>query len=261
MKRALLASLAACALSCGSIAVGDVPDLGKPSDPIGQGMRLKDVGDPSLPNHPKNNASVTVTGATVLWVDTFDETANGKSRGTVYVQDVDSQSPYAGMSLYSPTFVPGDLRVAPGDVLDLVGAYQENDHIGTAVFPVGQVLPQISKPVGTFRYEYKTPDPVVIDPTDLDDFTKGRKWLGMLVTVKNATLVDGINPETSSSTGAPTGRVSGHITPSGKGGKVTNENVQLPILPANTVLKSLTGIVTYFFDLHIAPRTTADIVQ
>jgi hypothetical protein len=246
-------------VSCSTPSGDDHLDAGPPN-PVGAGLRLKDVGDPSLPSHPKTNTNVIVTGATTLWVDQFDETANGKSRGTVYVQDVGSQDPFSGMSLYSPTFIPGDLRLAPGDVLDLNGTYQENPNIGTAVFPAGQVLAQISKPVATFRYEYKVPDPREIDPTDLDDYTKGRKWIGMLVVAKNVTLVDGINPEVSSSTGAATGRVSGHITMAAKS-KITNEHVQLPQLPPNTKLTSLTGIVTYFFDLHIAPRTLDDIVQ
>ena len=237
-----------------------------PPTPLGNGLRIKQIADPSLPNHPNGKVKppaplpvVTVTGAAVLGVDTFDETNNGKSRGTVYVQDVGSQDPWSGMSLYSPTFIPGDLRLAPGDVLDLTGAYQENVSIGTAIFPVGQVLAQISKPVGTFRYEYQPPEPTEIDPTDLDDYTKGSKWVSMLVVVKNVTLFDNIAPETSGSTGAPTGRVSGHITAAAKG-KVTNELIQLNATPAGTKYQSITGIVTYFFDLHIAPRSQADLV-
>ncbi len=265
MKRPLrLASLAMFALvaaACSSPS-GDPPSTPPPPTPLGTGLRIKQVTDPSLPGHPNGKATplpaVTVTGAAVLGVDTFDETANGKSRGTVYVQDVGSQDPWSGISLYSPTFVPGDLRLAPGDVLDLAGNYQENDHIGTAVFPAGQVLTQLAKPIGTFRYEYQPPTPAAIDATDLDDYSKGAKWIGMLVVVKNINL-DGIIKETSSSTGAETGRRSGHLTPALKG-KVTNELIQLDTAPANTRIATLTGIVTYFYDLHIAPRSQADIV-
>jgi hypothetical protein len=263
MKRhiCLATALIAAAAACGSTA-GDPPTIPPPPTPLGSGLRIKQVTDPSLPNHPNGKATplpvVNVTGATVVAVDTYDETANGKSRGTIYVQDVGSQDPWAAISLYSPTFVPGDLRLAPGDVLDLNGGYQENDHIGTAIFPAGQVLTQLAKPIGTFRYEYTPPDPREIDPTDLDDYTKGAKWVGMLVIVKNIAL-DGIVNETSSTTGAATGRISGHLTPALKG-KITNELIPLDLQPAGTRLVSLTGVVTYFFDLHIAPRSTADIV-
>src|SRR5512140_3114306 len=108
MKRLLFLALLA-AVSCSS-ASGDPPSTPPPPTPLGSGLRIKQVTDPSLPNHPNGKASplpsVTVTGATVLGVDTFDETANGKSRGTVYVQGVASQDPWSGISLYSPTFIP-----------------------------------------------------------------------------------------------------------------------------------------------------------
>jgi hypothetical protein len=255
MKRAPLALLALLALSSCTTQTGDPHvDAGVPS-PIGNGARLRDVANPDLPTHPANNAVVNVTGAAVLAVDMFDETANGKSRGTVYVQDVGSQEPYSGLSLYSPTYIPGDLRLAPGDVLDLVGAYQENKNIGTAVFTVPQVLPQIAKPVATFRYEYRAPDPVVIDAKDLDDYVAtGRRWLNMLVTVKDVTLATGIAFDSKGQ------RATGFLTAANVS-KVTNELTQLDALPAGTKLKSVTGIVTYFFELHIAPRSKADIVQ
>src|SRR5262249_52808468 len=153
------------------------------------------------------------------------------------------QDPYAGISLFSPTFVSGSLRLAPGDVLDLSGTYQENKNIGAAVFETcggpGQVLAQLSKPVGTFRYETSQPAPKEITATDLDDWSKGRPWVNMLVTVKDVTLPDDIANETSSS-GAATGRVSGHLT-SAKVSKITNELFALPGTPAGTHFSSITG--------------------
>jgi hypothetical protein len=233
-----------------------------PHTALGTGSRIREIADPTRPDHPKNLATIAVTGASVLWTDTFDETQNGKSRGTVYVQDVGSTDAYSGISLYSPTFVPGDLRLAPGDVLDLNGQYQENDHIGAAVFPAPQVLPQISKPVGLFRYEFEPPPPREIDVNDLDDYAKGRQWLNMLVVVKNVTLIEDIDDEGTRASKSPTGRVTAHMTKKGSS-KLVNE--LMPIAPlslkANVPIKSITGIVTYFFDLHLAPRTQADIVQ
>ncbi len=248
--------------SCGATSGDDHVDAGAPS-PIGTGARIREIGDPSRSDHPKNLANVSVTGAAVVWVDTFDETGNGKSRGTVYVQDVGSQEAFSGISLYSPTFIPGDLRVAPGDVLDLAGQYQENDHIGTAIFPAGQVLPQISKPISTFRYEFQPPDPKEVDVNELDDYAKGRKWLGMLVTVKNVTLTDDLDDEGLKKQSAPTGRVTAHLTSNRGGAKMTNELYALPggTLKAGSRISSLTGIVTYFYELHIAPRSAADVVQ
>jgi hypothetical protein len=251
--------LAACG---GSTAQDDHLDAGPPTA-LGSGQRIKQVADPTLPQHASLvNQSVNVTGASVLLTDTYDETSNGKSRGTVYVQDVGSTDPYSGTSLYSPTFVPGDLRLASGDVLDLAGQYQENKNIGAAIFPAPQVLPQISKPVATFRYEFDTPAPRVVDVNDLNDWNKGRQWLNMLVTVNNVTLIEDTADEGIRAMKSPTGRVTAHFT-SSSGAKLVNE--LMPIAPgqykANVPIKSITGVVTYFFELHLAPRTPADIVQ
>jgi hypothetical protein len=230
---------------------------------LGVGQRIRQIADPTQQGHDQLvNQNVAVTGASVLWTDTFDETANGKSRGTVYVQDVGSTDPYSGTSLYSPTFIPGDLRLAPGDVLDLAGQYQENKNIGTAVFPPPQVLPQISKPVGTFRYEFTPPPPREIDVNDLDDYATGRKWLNMLVTVRNVTLIEDTSDEGLRAGKAATGRVTAHMTAKASC-KLVNELMPIGAgdLKAGVPIKSITGVVTYFFDLHLAPRTLADIVQ
>ena len=99
----------------------------------------------------------------------FDSNADGVGdfSGLVakldYVQDLGAKKPYSGIGIYSAAFVPANLRVAPGDVLDFVGTYQENKNIGTAVFPAGQILPQLFKPVGTFRFEGAKPEPLEIE--------------------------------------------------------------------------------------------------
>jgi hypothetical protein len=241
--------------ACGSRS--DENDNGvKPNpNPIGTGVHIRDVVNPA---NNMNGATVNVSGAVVLTVDTYDETANGKSAGTVYVQDIGSQAPFSGASLYSPSFVPSDLRVVPGDTLDLLGQYVIESSIGTAVFSAGQGLAQISKPTATFRYEYETPAPLVIDVNDLDDYNKGFQWENMLVTVQNVTVYDGL---TNSS-----GRVTGHITPDFTSNQdspeISNELMPLPLgsIAVGQQFKSITGIVTWFFNYHIAPRSQADLV-
>lgn len=243
------------ALSCGTRDNDAHFDAGLPS-PIGTGSRIREVSNPALENHPKHLDNVNVTGATVTLTDTFDETNNGKSRGNIYVQDVNSQEPFSGMTLFSPTFIPGDLKVAPGDVLDLNGQYQEIASLGTAIFPAGEFLPEIAKPISTFRFEYKAPEPRVIDAADLEDYAKGRGWIGMLVTIQNVTMVDALADSRK------TGRVSAHLS-SIKNAQLVNELYDLKegAFPAGTHFASITGIVTYFFTLHIAPRSAADLVK
>jgi hypothetical protein len=260
-----LAPLFVCGLfgpACGT-AEGDPPST-KGANPLGPGARVREVADPKS---NKNGAEVSVTGAVTLIVDNFDETRDGKSRGTIYIQDVGTPCeaagkpapcPYSGLSLFSPAFIPADLRLAPGDVLDYFGQYVELDHIGTAIFDPGKVLPQLSRPTGTFRYEYKTPEPLVIDITDLDDYEKGRRWMDMLVTIKDVTIPDGLYDDGK-------GRSSAHLTndiTNRNAPTITNElfDLQSPTIKPKTKYKTITGIVTWFFYFHIAPRGPQDIV-
>jgi hypothetical protein len=218
-----------------------------------------------------------VSGAIVTAVDTYDETSDGKSKGTIYVQDLGAKDAYGGTSLYAPSFVPGNLRVSANDVIDLRGQFAEAQNIGTAVFAPGAVLPQMSKPTGTFRFEVGSgPDPVDIDVNDLTDYNKGRKWMNMVVRIKTVTFQSDI------AGAATSGRLAVNITtslppavgsskcqdPFPKAPSLTNELFDLGALTiphvdagsnSPTVLKSVTGIVTYFCNLHIAPRTPNDI--
>ncbi len=241
---------------------GGVPPIG------GKDKRIKDVGDPGVDGH-KDLVSQTqaISGAIVIAVDKFDETANGKSTGTIYVQDLGSKDPYSGITLFAPTFNPGNLAVSPGDVLDLVGPYTEAATIGTTVtFAPGAVLPQISKPVATFRYETQVPDPVDIDVNELADYTTGRRWMGMLVRVKDITLsADAANDPKGTgrlSVDLTAGTGGGCSTPFPKPPSLTNDlfDVDALGLKRGTKLASITGVVGFFCSLRLAPRTPADIV-
>jgi hypothetical protein len=256
--------------ACSSSGENDKPkDLGPPN-PLGNGKRLSEVTDPAREDHPAHGSTVKVSAVVVTAVDTFDETGRG-ARGTIYVQDLSSQKPYSGISLFSPTFVPGDLRVAPGDVLDLEGEYQENASVGTAKFDAGELLVQLSRPIGVFRYEYKAPEPVVIDANDLLTYANGRKWMGMLVTVQNVTLGAELYTDNAGRVGAacPPAGVDGPCSGSfvgdpmnRKGPTISNELYPLKQgdFKQGQRFKSITGLVTYFFKFHLAPRSPADLV-
>jgi hypothetical protein len=220
---------------------------------LGPGMRLRDVQDPAngLAGQVVNVSSVVVTA-----IDNFDETKDGKSRGTIYMQDVDIAGPLAGISLFSPTFVPANLRLAPGDVTDMNGQYVEQQTIGTTVNFAPAFLPQMAKPTVEQRFETNLPDPVVIDLNDLNDFNTGRRWLGMLVTVQDVTVAHGPSNDGS-------GRVTAPFTSFVNSPAVSNElyDLQAGAFADNTHFKSITGLVTFFFSLKIAPRSAADLVQ
>jgi hypothetical protein len=261
---ASLAFLAFAAASCGSES-GDPHSPSVVPPPAGKDHRIREIRDPASSTKAAHESQVAVSGAVVVAVDKFDETRNGKSTGTIYVSDLNSKEPFSGISLYNPSFIPGNLRVGPGDALDLRGEYQENQDIPIKFAP-GAFLVQLANPIGEFRFDANVPEPVEIQLEDLADYEKGRKWLNMLVTVKNVTVQG--NPFGSG------GRRSYNLLPETSTGQVAcdgpfpkvptlvNELTDLePLqLGKDTVIKSLTGVVTFFCNLHIAPRDAKDIV-
>jgi hypothetical protein len=245
----------------------DMPQAGNDAgrSVLGADDRLRDVFDPAQPKHPRvkpgERAPVRVSGISVVHVDNFDETRDGKGRGTIYIQDLGSHAPYSGTSLYLPSFVPTDLRVVPGDVLDLAGQYMESSQFGpNTVFPVGDVVIQLAYATGRFRFESTTVQPTDIDLNDLTTFTTGRQWLGMLVRVRNVTIPI-----------APIAKADGRISVAVAGdvgnrranpALITNEfyNLQLADIAAGKRFAEVVGVVTYFYSFNIAPRSSADIV-
>ncbi|MDF2693283.1 MAG: hypothetical protein K0S65_1666 [Labilithrix sp.] len=256
--------LVAFVASCDS-ETGDPHSPSAVPPPAGKDRRIHEIRDPASPTKATHESQVQVSGAVVVAVDKFDETRNGKSAGTIYVSDLGSKEPFSGISLYNPSFIPGNLRVGAGDALDLRGEYQENQDIPIKFAP-GAFLVQLANPIGTFRFDAQVPEPVEIKLEELANYETGRKWLNMLVTVKDVTVQGepfgsggrrsyNILPETSS----------GQVDCEGPFPKVptlVNELTDLePLqLTEGTVIKSLTGVVTFFCNLHIAPRDAKDIV-
>lgn len=255
------------ASSCSTESGDPHSELGVPP-PAGKDHRIYEIADPASPLKAAHKTSVAVSGVVVVAVDEYDETHNGKSTGSIYVSDLGSDKPYSGISLFNPSFIPGNLRVGAGDALDLRGEFQENQNIPVKFAP-GAFLVQIASPIGTFRFDAEVPKPVAINVEDLADYAKGRKWLNMLVTVKNVTVQRDLFGASGS------GRLSADLLPSTTQGTVpcdgpfpkpptiVNELMDLEPLhiEKGTTIKSLTGVVTYFCNLHIAPRTEADIVR
>jgi hypothetical protein len=268
-----LGLLAVGIVACGTQSNDDPKPYAIPS-PAGKGNRIREIVNPKSDKHAQNKQSVSVSGAAVVHVDTFDETQNGKSTGTIYVQDVGSKEPFSGISLFAPTFVPGNLRVGPGDVLQMTGQFQENTNIGAANFADGTALTQISQPTATFMFETTPVDPVEIDLAELSDWDKGRRWIGMLVRVKNVRIRDlGKQPDQQNRYSQdlhdpPPGFKNACNAPFPRPASMPNELFDLygyisklaadPGFAANPTFKSVTGVVTFFCNLHLSPRSAAD---
>ena len=197
--------------------------------------------------------NVSTTGVTVTAVDTFDETGDG-AVGSVYVQDTVPNPPvYSGISLFEPGFSPPDLRVFPGNVLDVTGPYEEYAGPSSGSFAECQTLPQLGG-AASFRFDGTVPKPVVIKADDLNSYDSARQYLGMLVEVVGVTLSS--TPSTSS------GRYSIAVAvSSGQSFSISNELFDLPgkmTLSQYQQFYSVTGIVTYFYSFQLAPRSVDD---
>lgn len=202
-----------------------------------------------------------VTGTTLTWADDYDETGAG-AIGNYYVQDT-LATPVAnsGMTVFQPGFSPPDLRLVPGDVVDVFGLVTEFPGPSSSKFSYCRTLPEMSGAM-EFRFEGSAISPTVIPVADLSTYVDARKWIGMLVTIDNVTWLE----PPYESNGRYSIRIDTGSQPPGEDlPTITNEHMDLKaILPDDTAAGSsvarVTGILTYFFGVHIAPRTADDIV-
>ncbi|HEY8042071.1 MAG TPA: hypothetical protein VIF15_19845, partial [Polyangiaceae bacterium] len=145
-----------------------------------------------------------------------------------------------------------------------VGPYQEVTNIGKAVFNPGQTLPQLAKPVGTFRYEFETPPTTVVQVADLNNanYATGRHWESMLVTL-NDVYLSAFQVDSSGFRITYPVNTKPNAPADANALAMSNELYDLKStdFAPGTHLKSVTGIVTWFYTYHIAPRSPADIVQ
>jgi len=283
LPRLLFPAIAALALltGCNNLSGGgDVPS--KPTKSVlGGGQRIGDVNGPADWLDPENEDSlgcasppeenVYITGATIMAVDRFDEVADG-AFGNLYVQDtVPAPSEYQGMTIFDPGFTPPDLRVARGDVIDILGVHSEFLGPPAGLFGSCKTLPEIGG-TATFRFEGSTTPAKTIPFQELFGYENARRYLGMLVRIENVTL--SADPVSSNSALPTGGRYTADIDRTGIDTtgvdvsdfpKISNEIYDIlnegPVLTKGAKWKSVTGIVTYFYGFKIAPRSPDDFVQ
>ena len=200
---------------------------------------------------------VDIPGIVVTAVDTYDETGDGAT-GSVYVQDVvpaGTPTPvYGATSIFGASYSPPDLRPQPADVIDLNGLYEEFIGPSVGYFSQCATLPQLSG-AASYRFTGTVPEPVVITPDDLNSYANARRYVNMLVKVQNVVLS---NTAPSVSSGRYCALVN---VDSGSQFCIANELFDLPTqkpLSQGQSFKSVTGIVTYFYNYQLAPRSPAD---
>jgi hypothetical protein len=272
--RVLVGLTAAAAAGCGPGGSGGTGD--PPNDPVanvyGTGSRIHEIVGPATWLDPTDEESVgcvdvpldrkvNVTGAVILAEDRFDETGAGAA-GNLYVQDAalrPEDPTFAGVTVFQPGFSPPDLRVSPGDVMDLFGLLTEFEGPTSSKFPYCRTLPELTGAM-EFRFEGALPDPAPMPVSALASYEVARPYFGMLVRLENVELRD--DPY-DPGTGRVTVRIRAHDMDTDIP-EISNELYDLkaagPALMRGMVLQSLTGIVTFFYGVRVAPRSPADIV-
>lgn len=247
---------------------GDPPS--KPvAEPCGAGARLDDLVGPPTWINPADDDSLSCTypldkpaslaGLRVVAIDRYDETGDGAT-GNYYAQDACATvGPYQGMTIYAPSFSPPDLRLFPGDAVDLLGNLMEFPGPTSGPFPYCRTLPEVG---GTLTFRFELGPNISAHTIPLDDlktYETARQWLGMLVKVENVTIAG--KPYDSNGRYSASILVGGNILqldiPA-----ISNELFDLknlgPPLDDGVSFKSVTGIVTYFYGFKIAPRSADD---
>ncbi|MBX3128666.1 MAG: hypothetical protein KF718_18230 [Polyangiaceae bacterium] len=265
MHRFLAPVLTALALAaCGDGKPGDLARIPPPTSEVrGDGARLSDLNDPAKPRPPQSS-EVYVTGVTVLEVDRYDETSNGSSSGNIYAQDLPvagEHLPYSGITLFNVSFSPPTLRVAPGDVVDIRGAYEEFPGPASSPFEDGKTLPEIVGGTISLRFEGQSPPPRTIALEDLANYQTGRQWIGMLVRLENVVAQ---SPGFKATSGRFSVRLdvpgmTGNALPAINNAFFDLEGSGLPFAQGTTY-KEIIGVVQYFYSFTISPRSAADIV-
>ncbi|WP_437840799.1 hypothetical protein [Sorangium sp. So ce1153] len=199
-----------------------------------------------------------VTGAALVAIDRFDETGEG-AHGNHYVQDsADEPVAYSGITVFQPAFSPPDLRLVPGDVVDLQGVLTEFLGPSSGRFGDCRTLPEIGGTM-SFRFEDRPARPARVPLGDLKSYASARRYIGMLVRVEGITIAG----DPSSSRGRYTASINvGAGVPVSDVPSLSNElydlEAQGPPLSAGATFRSVTGVLTYFYGFKIAPRCPAD---
>lgn len=219
--------------------------------------------------YPQDRAAC-ISGVTIVAIDRFDETEDGSSSGNFYIQDaVTGEKPadYSGVTVFRPSFSPPDLRLAEGDVADFSGTFMEFPGPSTALFPYCRTLPELNGTM-SFRFDANLPlVPRVITSDDLKSYESARRFLGMLVRIEGPTLAGKGKFDSNGKRWRAPLAVSGSIEQADQP-TISNELFDIdaaitakmaPAFDEGTTFKAITGVVTYFFGFHLAPRSPADI--
>lgn len=205
-------------------------------------IQLQTVTDP---DYPGVDARVLIRDAIVTAVDTYDEDGEG-SVGSVWIAEP-VPGPWSGVQLFDPVVIPARVRLAPGDIVEVSATLDEfvlldasgrpMDRDGTETELVDASVQKIGETV--------PPGPTDIPEAYLADLRQAEPWEGCLVRLTDLTLTGGYDRYGEA--------------PTAGGASIANEMYEIPGAEAGLAIRSLTGVVTYFFGFKILPRGPEDV--
>lgn len=249
----LVLALAACRDSNNS---GD--DTPTPDAAGGGDVTIQEVQNDAMTPGTK----VTLKGVVVTAIDNF-----GMRTGDFWVQEPGG-GPYSGVQVYGAP-IDQVAALAVGDVVDISGAQKEEFALSSDTS--GNTLTELEPATGGTLTVTKTGATMTITPDVVDALAIGQmtdfmarhaeweKWEGVVVTLNNVAAMS--NPECITSMGNCNDTTYERFDVTGDI-QVQSALAAMPSSPEvarGDCFSAVTGIVTYFFDYQILPRTTAEI--
>ena len=269
-------SIAACSSNSGG---GDVSR--GPTGPVDLGTPIGDANNPAHPlvkttcgsqcppgdaTCPQSCPSLSANGAIVVAIDAYDETGDGKSIGNIYIQDASQPAPrgtpYSGITLFRAQRIPSDLPLHPGDGVDVDGTYQPFPGPASGAFAVP--LPEVVNGSLKLAYEgcpsrcYRPPTPIDVTADDFKDPKAGFAFVGRLVRMQNVT-VTGVfaMPRQEAAIDGSADSKSAKLVAAGQ--FISLVDAKAPAIVPGKTYKSVTGLLNYFYNFKLCPRSLADI--
>jgi hypothetical protein len=254
----ILVAVPACRGSDGDDAV--TPDSSGTVDP--NDVTIQEIQDVAM----ANGTAVKLKGVVVTAVDNY-----GTKKGDIWVEEPGGGA-FSGIHVFG---APLDqvAALAVGDVVDIDGAQKDDFHyngnMGSGGFPEGNAITELKPVTGGMMSVTKSGSTMTITPDVVDaaaiaqmsDYmardAEWEKWEGVLIKVANvsATSSDACVGSACSDATLRKFDITGDIV-------VESALAAMPTPAAKLgdCFASVTGVVDYFFDYQLLPRTTDEIV-
>jgi hypothetical protein len=245
---------------------GDLNTLTEKPKPLGNPIAEQSAPGPK---RLQDNQTIVARGVVIVAIDNYDDSGQG-AVGDIYVQDAvqtgPKGTPWSGLRLFRPTKNPPDLELAPGQGVDLVGNFVAFAGPPPSVFANGVVVPQASNAALTLTSEGRPPEPIEITVDDVRDRATQMinpdhiQFASRLVRIRNVVLTSdfgGARPEASTFDEPPSSTRTSQLSLSAKLYPV-HKDPTLNLKKGMTI-KSVTGVLDYFFNFKLCPRSRADI--